>query len=115
VTSFIVPARQSRYLELFEKPKRREDITSFLAHCKHLDLRYTVQIAPREQRLLRSKGAPETCYAISQDLDEKELALADALKSDGRLRPRVRFFPAFLASLLTWKTWIAGGFWCDAT
>jgi len=88
VTSFILPARQSRYLELFEKPKRREDITRSLAHFKHLDLRYAVQIAPREQhvpdilRLLQSKGAPENCYAVSEDsdLDGKEIALAKALK-----------------------------------
>src|SRR5579859_1338982 len=88
VTSFILPARQSRYLELFERPKRRGDITSSLAHFKHLDLSYAVQIASREQhvpdilRLFQSMGAPENCYAISEngDLDGKEIALAKALK-----------------------------------
>src|SRR5690242_9634844 len=88
VTSFILSARQSRYLELFEKPKRREDITRSLAHFKHLDRRYAVQIAPREQhvpdilRPLQSKGAPETCYAVSgnSELDGKQTSLAEALK-----------------------------------
>jgi hypothetical protein len=39
VISFILPARQSRYFELFEKPKRRNDIIGSLAHFKHLDER----------------------------------------------------------------------------
>jgi hypothetical protein len=53
-----------------------------------LDPRYIVPIAPREQhvpeilRLLKTKGAPEICYALSEDddLDGKEFVLADALK-----------------------------------
>jgi hypothetical protein len=89
VSSFIIPQRQSRYLELLEKPKRRKDITRSLAHFKHLDPRYIVPIAPREQhvpeilRLLKAKGAPEKCYALSEDdeLDRKEVVLADALKT----------------------------------
>jgi hypothetical protein len=88
VSSFIIQERQSRYLELLEKPKRRKDITRSLAHIKHLDPRYIVPIAPREQhvpeilRLLKNKGAPENCYAPSEDdeLDGKEVLLADALK-----------------------------------
>jgi hypothetical protein len=88
VSSFISPERQSRYMELLEKPKRRKDITRSLAHFKHLDPRYSVPIAPREQhvpeilRLLKNKGALENCYALSEDdeLDGKEVLLADALK-----------------------------------
>lgn len=87
ISSFILPQRQSRYLELLEKPKRRKDITRSLGHFKHLDPRYIVPITPREQhvpeilRLLKTKGAPEMCYALSEDgaLDGKELLLADAL------------------------------------
>jgi hypothetical protein len=88
ILSFVLSQRQTRYLELLEKPKRRKDITRSLGHFKHLDPRYTVPIAPREQhvseilRLLKTKGAPEMCYALSEDdeLDEKEVVLADALK-----------------------------------
>jgi hypothetical protein len=88
ISSFILPQRQSRYLELLEKPKRRKDITRSLGHFKHLDPRYIVPIAPREQHvpeilhLLKTKGAPENCYALSEDdeLDGKEVFLADALK-----------------------------------
>jgi hypothetical protein len=88
VSSFITQERQSRYPELLEKPKRRKDITRSLAHFKHLDPRYIVPIAPREQhvpeilRLLKTKGAPENCYALSEDdeLDGKEFVLSDARK-----------------------------------
>lgn len=89
VKSFILPARQSRYLELFAKPKRRNDVTRSLAHFKHLDERYAVPIAPREQnpsdllRILKAKGAPERCYVTSEDddLDGKEMSLAGALEA----------------------------------
>jgi len=86
--SFIIPARRDRYLEMLAKPKRRKDITASLAHFKHLDMRFALQILPRQQhvteifQLLRSMGAPETCYALSEDseLDGKELPLSEALK-----------------------------------
>ena len=89
VLSFIIPARQSRSLELLGKPKRRDDITSALAHFKHLDMRYAVAIPSHQQhapdilRILKSKGAPDTYYAVSEDgeLDGKEIVLQDALKS----------------------------------
>lgn len=74
---------------MLAKPKRRSDLTDTLAHFKHLDLRYAVQIAGPKRRasgileLLKSKGAPETCYALSEDseLDGKEILLTDALAS----------------------------------
>ena len=88
IRSFIIPVRQYRYLEMLAKPKRREDLTASLAHFKHLDMRHTVQIPPHQQhiaeifQLLKSKGAPETCYALSEDseLDGRELSLSEALK-----------------------------------
>jgi hypothetical protein len=88
ILSFIIPVRQDRYLEMLAKPKRRKDITESLAHFKHLDMRHAVQILPRQQhaadifQLLRLKGAPETCYALSEDseLDGKEIPLSEALK-----------------------------------
>jgi len=89
ILSFIPLERQNRYLELLAKPKRRKDIIASLAHFKHLDMRYAVQIPPRQQhapnilQLLKSKGAPETCYALSEDseLDGKEMSLREALAS----------------------------------
>ena len=89
IRAFILPQRQGRYLELLAKPKRRKDIVDALAHFKHLDMRYAVQIPGPQRRasgileLLQSKGAPETCYAVSEDseLDGKEISLTDALGS----------------------------------
>jgi hypothetical protein len=88
IRAFILPQRQSRYLELLPNPKRRKDVTRELAHFKHVDVRFAVPI-PSSQRgyagilgLLTGKGAPETCYAVSEDdeLDGKELLLSDSLK-----------------------------------
>jgi hypothetical protein len=89
IRAFILPERQDRYLELLAKPKRRRDITDALAHFKHLDMRYAVRIPGPQRRasgileLLKSKGAPETCYALSEDseLDGKEILLRNALAS----------------------------------
>jgi len=87
ICAFTLPQRQSRYLELLANPRRRHDLTRELSHFKHLDPNYALTLPPGRKRaidiceLLRSKGAPETCYAISEedDLDGKELALRDAL------------------------------------
>lgn len=51
-------------------------------------MRFVVPIPPSQSGyagildLLRGKGAPETCYAVSEDdeLDGKELPLSDSLK-----------------------------------
>ena len=88
IRAFIIPVRQDRYLEMLAKPKRRENFTASLAHFKHLDMRHAVQIPPHQQhtaeifQLLKSKGAPETCFALSEDseLDGRELSLSEALK-----------------------------------
>ncbi len=75
VSSFVIPERQSRYLELLEKPKRRKDITRSLAHFKHLDPRYIVPIAPREQhvpeilRLLKTKGRLKTVMRFQRTMN----------------------------------------------
>ena len=88
IRAFILPQRQSRYLELLPKPKRRKDVTRELAHFKHVDMRFAVQIPPSQRgcsgilRILKAKGAPDICYAISEDdeLDGKELPLSESLK-----------------------------------
>jgi hypothetical protein len=89
VRSFLLPQRQERYQELLSKPHRRKDGTRRLAHFKHLDMRWAVAIPSHEHHaanillLLKGKGAPDTCYAISEDdeLDGKEIPLAEALKT----------------------------------
>lgn len=89
IRAFILPERQSRYLELLQNPKRRRASTKTLAHFKHLDMRFVASIpsshhlAPGIISLLRSKGAGETCYVISEDdeLDGKHMALKDAFSA----------------------------------
>jgi hypothetical protein len=88
IESFVLPERQSRYLELLSKPKRRKDVTSALSHFKHLDVRDAFQI-PAASRLasgilalLKSKGAPDSCFVVSEaaEIDGKEVELGEALE-----------------------------------
>ncbi len=89
VKAFLLPQRQERYLELLSKSKRRKDLTREFAHFKHLDPRWVVEIMPRFQhakeifRILREKGASETCYCLSEDdeLDRKSVLLTQALST----------------------------------
>ena len=87
VRAFILPKRQDGYIELLSKPRRRIDVLNELAHFKHLDPRWTREIpkqfdsALQIAELLRSKCAPNLCWAISEDghLDGKETPLAEAI------------------------------------
>ena len=40
ILAFVLPQRQSRYLELLANPRRRRDLTRELSHFKHLDPNY---------------------------------------------------------------------------
>ena len=89
IRAFLLPQRQERYVELLSRPQRLKDETEQLAHFKHLDMRWAVTILSKKQHtssilaLLKSKGAPDTCYAISEDdeLDGNEIPLAEALEA----------------------------------
>jgi hypothetical protein len=89
IRAFILPQRQSRYLELLPNPRRRKDVTRELAHFKHIDPRRIVPQPTNKMHTadiletLRTKGALEKCFAISEDddLDGKELLLSEALKA----------------------------------
>jgi hypothetical protein len=86
VRAFILPVRQSRYLELLLNPKRRKDVTKLLAHFKHLDMRYAVPIpsthhlAPGIISLLKAKVAGNICHLVSEDddLDGRQMTLEQA-------------------------------------
>ncbi|HKT46723.1 MAG TPA: hypothetical protein VJP87_04300 [Candidatus Acidoferrales bacterium] len=88
VRAFLLPQRQSRYLELLANPKRRRDVTRELAHFKHIDSRWIVPLKPSLLHTagileyLKSHEAPDMCYAISEDhyLDGTEMPLLAALK-----------------------------------
>jgi hypothetical protein len=87
IRAFIIAAKQERFVELLAKPKRRRDVLGTLYHFTDLDQRFIRRIHAAEdsaegiEALLRSKGAPELCYAISTDpaLDGRTVTLRAAL------------------------------------
>jgi hypothetical protein len=87
-TSFLAEPVQRRVRTLLELgPKRRKQVRALLEHSIMLDPRYAQPLAGREasaqsvQQMLRSHGAPPTCYLISADekLDGREMPLRDAV------------------------------------
>ena len=87
IRAFIIAATQERLVELLAKPKRRRDVLATLYHFKDLDQRFISRIPSADdsaqgiEAILRSKGAPELCYAIStdSDLDGRTVPLRAAL------------------------------------
>lgn len=85
--SFIVPDKKDRYLSLLGSRKGRKKIVDGLNHHTHLDRRYAhllpagQQNVPAIEKMLKQKGAPETCYIMSSDpdIDGKEMELHEAL------------------------------------
>jgi hypothetical protein len=86
--TFIHPNRQERFLALLAKPKRRAQLTGLLGHSVDLDPRYATKLPSDKhsvadiEQVLRSSGAPVTCYLVSEDsrLDQKEMLLSEALR-----------------------------------
>lgn len=87
-SDFLTGNSRHRLQTLFELgPKRRQDVRELLDHAIDLDPRYCRHLTGSEsragavERLLRSLGAPETCFVISadEDLDGREMLLADAV------------------------------------
>jgi hypothetical protein len=89
VKAFVSRDRQERWLELLGNPKRRDKITSQLAHNAVFRSDRIAAIEPRQHNakqigeLLTTKNAPDLCYVISEnpDLDGREMRLMDALKA----------------------------------
>lgn len=87
IRAFIIPTKQERFSELLGKPKRRRDVLSTLYHFADLDPHFISRIPAADdnvegiEALLRSKGAPDLCYAIStdSDLDGRTVPLREAL------------------------------------
>jgi len=89
VRSFIEKNKQERIALMLSSVKRRKEFRPSLAHFNGLDSRYAKVIGPKVAhsadewvRLLQAKGAPATCWVISEDVDRdgKEEMLSDALK-----------------------------------
>jgi len=85
--AFAVPRKRQHYVELLNTKRGREKIRLALDHFSDLDLRFCHKVRPTEQnpadilRLLKSLGAPSTCYMMSADgeLDGREMVLSEAL------------------------------------
>jgi len=85
IRAFIVRERRERFLELLPNPKQRHKITETLAHPNPawFQSRFMMPIPPSHSdadgiaRLLHSKGAGKTCWAISEDrrFDGREVEL----------------------------------------
>ena len=71
----------------FESPRGRGKLRQGLAHFKDLDPRYATRMSGGQgasaiAAILFAKGAPATCYIVSESsrLDNRELSLAAALE-----------------------------------
>ena len=100
VKAFIVRARQERFSSFLLSPKNRKKFTQELAHFRWFDDRFATAVSWKVDpslklwdrhlqglgnvsRLLRSKGAGQTCWVISEDskIDGQQLRLESALES----------------------------------
>ena len=85
--SFVVAEKRARYLSLLGSERGRRKIVAGFPHCRDLDSRFAQRIPDNRQSaqsietLLKSKGAPKTCYVMSEDtsLDGREMDLSAAL------------------------------------
>ncbi len=87
VRAFIAPRRREQLLRRLAHPRTRVKILGQLAHFRDLDPRFARRIPPNEQtvaeiyRLLKEKGAPDTCYVMGMsDLDGREVALREGIE-----------------------------------
>jgi hypothetical protein len=73
IKAFIVKAKHERMISLLANPRRRDAVLRTFAHFRDLDPRWAHRFDPSLhnpssiEQLLRSKGAPSICYAISED------------------------------------------------
>ena len=87
VRAFIIPEKRARYLSLLESERGRSKLLDGFNHCHDLDPRFAKPIPPNQQSarsietILRHKGAPDTCYVMSDNpqIDSREMSLSDAL------------------------------------
>lgn len=88
VRAFVIPQKRARLLDLLANPKRRFNVLETLSHFRDLDQRFARRLSPSEQSpttilaVLKSRGAPQGCYLISEEpqLDGKTMPLQQALE-----------------------------------
>jgi hypothetical protein len=86
IATFVIPNRRDRYLRLLQSARGRGKLRQGLAHFKDLDPRYAAKLSGDQDAsaiaaTLFAKGAPPTCYALSEAsrIDDRELSLETAL------------------------------------
>src|SRR5437588_4252472 len=72
LAQFVTRDWRTRFRESLVSPKRRAKLRSQLPHFSHLDSRFATQVLTSEQSAtslaarLRSKGAGDRCYLLSE-------------------------------------------------
>ena len=84
VSTFIIPERQSRYIELLSSSEKRRKILDRLNHSFDIVESLSTEV-PRDVcslALLQSRGAPSLCHVIadSHPLDGCENTLSEAVE-----------------------------------
>lgn len=87
VSAFVISSRRSRYLSILESKQGRNKFRAKLAHFHDFDPRFIRHIPPIRQNskdieaMLRSLGAPNKCFVISEadEIDASEADLRGAL------------------------------------
>lgn len=85
--NFVIPEKRERYLSLLESKSGRKKILNGFNHCGDLDPRFAWCVPGNQSSaesievILRRKGAPDTCYVMSDNphIDRQEMPLKDAL------------------------------------
>jgi hypothetical protein len=88
ISTFVIPTKRKHLIEILANPKRRHRATVTLAHFSDFEPSSIVPLEGEEQTpaaiesALRSRGAGESCHAISENraLDGKHLSLKTALE-----------------------------------
>jgi hypothetical protein len=90
VRSFVIASKRERVAMLLANPKHRKEYLKTLAHYVDLDVQHAKTVPSKVAhsaedwlKLLRSKGASETCWVISEDAsrDGTEVGLAEGLRA----------------------------------
>lgn len=83
IRAFIAPSSQARWLEKLAAVKHRRSFLDRLNHCPDIDRRYATDLPSGADvvTMLLSRGAPSSCYVISDiaTIDGCELLLAEAV------------------------------------
>ncbi len=83
---FVTLEKRSRYVTLLSSKRGRAKVIASLSHFGDLDHRFALDVTsatkPEIRNLLLEKGAPKTCYIMSEDRerDGLEMSLEQAME-----------------------------------